>query len=77
MKRVFSRIFYVLAGLLSHTMCVVVAYQYCNIHWGIKYAGYSAPVEVAFLYAIPFGVGIVVCLILAFFWERIRKNGLK
>ena len=58
-------IFIVLAILLSDMMCAVVAYNFCKMQWGIRYAGFSAPAWVAFLYGIPFAIGIVVCLIVA------------
>jgi len=69
MKKI-SNIFIVLAVILSDVMCAVVAYNYCTMQWGAKYAGYSAPVSVAFLYAIPYGVGIVVCVIVAMVLRR-------
>ena len=59
-----------IALILSHIMCAVVAYNYCDMMWGIKYAGYSAPVEMAYLYAIPFVIGIVLCLIGAFYFKK-------
>ena len=45
---------------------------YRKIQWGAKYAGYSAPASVAFLYVIPYGVGIAVCVIVAMV---LRKKG--
>ena len=60
-----SRIFTVLAIVLSHTMCFVVAYCYRDMLCGIEHTGYSAPAGTAFLYAIPFLAGIIVCVILA------------
>ena len=56
---------WVLAALLSDVMCAVVAYNYCDLLWGGKYAGYSAPASTAFIYAVPFAIGIIVCLALA------------
>ena len=35
-------------------MCANVAFEYCNMLWGIEYAGYSAPADVAFLIATLF-----------------------
>lgn len=64
MKKV-SNLFWVLAVILSNVMCAVVAYNYSEMKWGIKYAGYSAPASVAFMYLIPYGIGIVVCIVLA------------
>ena len=51
-----SNLFLILAVLLSDVMCAVIAYNYCDMMWGIKYAGYSAPVSTAFLVAIPFAI---------------------
>lgn len=34
--KVLSNLFLVLAVLLSDAMCAVVAYNYCNIEWGIR-----------------------------------------
>ena len=67
----FSTIFIALAVILSGVMCAVVGYNYATMQWGIKYAGYSAPASTAFLYAIPFMIGIIVCAILAI---RFRKK---
>ena len=60
-----STVFGMLAILLSDIMFAVVAFNYRDMLCGIEHAGYSAPVSTAFLYAIPFAVGIVVCAILA------------
>lgn len=71
MKKI-STIFIVLAVILSDVMCAVIAYHYCEIQWGIQYAGYSTPASVAFLYAIPYGIGIVICIIISII---LRKKG--
>ncbi len=60
-----SNLFWLLASLLANVMCAVVAYRVCDMRWGIRYAGYSAPVRVAFLPGIPFLVGICLCVIAA------------
>jgi hypothetical protein len=60
-----SIVFWVLAVLLSDIMCAVTAYNYCDLQWGGKYAGYSAPASTAFIYAIPFALGIIVSIVLA------------
>ena len=59
-----------IAIILSHIMCAVVAYNYCDMMWGIKYAGYSAPVSTAFLVAIPFAIAIVVCVVIALYFKK-------
>lgn len=58
-------LFTVLAIALSDIMCFVVAYNYRSMPCGIEHAGFSAPASIAFLYAIPFVVGIVMCTALA------------
>ncbi len=68
-----SIIFGVLAVILSDIMCAVVAYNYCDLLWGIEYEGYSAPASTAFVYAIPYGIGIIVCLVLAVVFYKKSK----
>lgn len=65
-----SILFGILAILLSDIMCAVVAYNYCDMLWGSQYAGYSAPASTAFVYAIPFVIGIIVCVVLAIVFRR-------
>ena len=61
----------VAAIILSNIMCAHVAFQYSKMLWGIKYAGYSAPASTAFLLAISYALGIIICLILArVFWKK-------
>ena len=62
--------FWGLVALLSDIMCAVVAWNYCSMLWGIKYAGYSAPASTAFLLAIPFVIGIAICIALALFLKK-------
>lgn len=73
MKKV-SYLFMVFAILLSDIMCAVVAYSYCALQWGGQYAGYSAPPGTAFLYCVPYGIGVAFCAILArFFYKKAGK----
>ena len=60
-----SRFFVLFAVLLSDLMCAVVAYNYCNMLWLIETQGTSAPASVAFLWVIPYAIGILLCLALA------------
>ena len=69
-----SYLFIALAILLSDIMFAVVAYHYCALQWGGQYAGYSAPVSTAFLYFIPYGIGVVFCIILALFFYKKQEN---
>ena len=68
-----SYIFTILAIILSDIMCAVVAYNYRGMLCGIKHMGYSAPANVAFIYAIPFLVGIIICVILAYIFHKKSK----
>lgn len=65
-------LFAALAVLLSNVMCAVVAYNYASLWWCGQYAGCSAPADTAFLLGFPYGVGIVVCVALAWFFGRRR-----
>ena len=65
-----SRVFLVLAVLLSDVMCAVVAYSYSELLWGVRCAGFSAPPYAAFVLAIPYALGIAVCALLAWYFGR-------
>lgn len=69
MKRL-PLIFTALALILSHLMCIVVASNYTSMLCGIEHQGFSAPASTAFIYAVPFVVGIVICILLAFFFKK-------
>lgn len=71
--RILSTIFGLLAVVLSDIMCAVVAYNYCALMWGAQYAGYSAPASTAFVLAIPYVIGIVICVILAIVLRKRQK----
>ncbi len=60
-----SYLFIAGAILLSDIMCAVVAFNYRGILCGIAHSGYSAPASSAFLLAIPFGIGIIICAVVA------------
>lgn len=61
MKKV-RYLFAAAAILLSDVMCAVVAFDYRDMLCGIAHSCYSAPAYVAFFEAIPFAVGIAVCV---------------
>lgn len=70
-----SYCFGILALLLSHVMCAVVAYNYCELLWCGQYGGCSAPAYVAFYLAIPYGIGIAACTALAIvFYKKSKKQ---
>lgn len=56
-------LFLTLALLLSHTMCAVIAVEYTRLSLCVTC---SAPPSTAFLFAIPFLLGILLCLGLAY-----------
>ena len=67
--------FVLVALILSHVMCASVAFAYCTMLWGIQYAGYSAPADVAFLLILPYMLGIIAALVIAYvFWKNYRKQ---
>ena len=68
--KILSVIFGALAVLLSDIMCAVIAYNYCDLLWGGRYAGYSAPASTAFVYAIPYAIGITVSVVLAIVFRK-------
>ena len=63
--KMLSYLFAFVAIILSHIMCFVVGYNYRGMLCCIEHSGCSAPASIAFLYIIPFMLGIVVCVILA------------
>lgn len=63
-------LFMILTLILSHSMCAVVAYNYCSMQWNIQYNGYSAPASSAFFLMIPYLILIMLCLILAYFFYK-------
>ena len=69
-----SYCFGILALLLSHVMCAVVAYNYCDLLWCGQHCGCSAPAYVAFYLAIPYGIGIAACAILSFVFHKKSKK---
>ena len=74
--KIVSQICIALAILLSDIMCAVVSYQYCTLQWGGRYEGWSAPPSVAFIYAVPFAAGIVVCIAISWlFHKKASING--
>lgn len=65
-----SYLFIAIAILLSDMMCAVVAFNYRDMLCGIQHSCYSAPASVAFLSAIPFGIGIIICAVVAYILHK-------
>lgn len=72
--RFLQYLFAAFAVLLSDMMCATVAYNYCSLQWGALYKGSSAPPVIAFLFAIPYLAGMVLCTILAYFFCKKSKT---
>lgn len=68
--KIFTIIFGALAVVLSDVMCAAVAYNYCDMLWGIQYSCYSAPAATALLIAPPYLVAIAACTCLAILFYR-------
>lgn len=72
--RVTALLFVAVALILSHAMCANVAFQYCNMLWGIEYGGYSAPANTAYLLAIPYLLAIIITLTFAvILWQKAKR----
>ncbi len=69
-----SWICFAVAVLLSDIMCAHVAYLYRAMLCGIEHMGYSAPASTAFLYAIPYAIGIAGCLVVGFVLMKKAKK---
>lgn len=63
-------LFITLSLILSHIMCADTAFNYAGMLCGIEHKGFSAPANVALILAVPYGIGIVVCVILAIIFDR-------
>ena len=68
-----SFIFAAIAVLLSDVMCFVVAYNYRDMLCGIEHMGFSAPASMAFIYALPFLIGILICIFLSIGFHKKSK----
>ena len=67
MKRRLSLVFAAAAVLLFGAMCAVTAYNYAALEFCV---GCSAPASTAFLLAIPYALGIIICAVLSFVLRR-------
>lgn len=67
-------LFAVLSALLSHSMCALVAYNWCHLKYQGAYLGASAPASVSLLLAIPFLAGIAVCAALSIHFYRAYRR---
>lgn len=68
--RKISNLFIVMMLVLSHFMCIIVAYHYRDMLCAVEHSAASAPASVAFLYTIPFAAGILLCGIFAYIFRK-------
>ena len=68
--KILRNIFTVIALVLSHWTCIVVASNYANMLCGIEHKGFSAPANTAFYVAVPYYIGILICVVLAFIFNK-------
>ena len=69
-----SFVFGLLAVLISDVMFAVVTYEYCKLYYGMKYEGWSAAPEIAFLLLIPFMLFVTCCLLLSYLFKKKSKE---
>lgn len=77
MKKIkqYRNIFICIGLVLYAIMCFIVASGYWQLVFGGIYAGYSAPASIAFLYGIPFLIGILVCIgFVIYFQKKLNKE---
>ena len=58
------KIIKLIAYLFSYMMVTVVAFNYGYMLYAVKFDGASAPPSVSFIFAIPFILAILVCIII-------------
>ena len=68
--KILRNIFAVLALVLSHWTCIVVAFNYASMLCGIEHKGFSAPANTAFYLAIPYYIGIAISVVLALIFHK-------
>ena len=57
------KIIKIIAYLFSYMMVTVVAFNYGYMYYAVKFDGASAPPSVSFIFAVPFIIAILVCVI--------------
>lgn len=65
-RKILSKVFLAVAILQGNAMCAVVAYFYRDMECGRAHMGYTSPVSVAFVYALPFLLEIAFFLFLSY-----------
>ena len=63
-------LFITLSLILSHIMCADTAFNYAGMLCGIEHKGFSAPADVALILAVPYIIGILICVTFAIVFGR-------
>ena len=58
------KIIKIIAYIFSYMMVTVVAFNYGYMYYAVKFDGASAPPSVSFIFAVPFIIAILVCVVL-------------
>ena len=53
----------IIAYIFSYMMVTVVAFNYGYMYYAVKFDGASAPPSVSFIFAVPFIIAILLCVI--------------
>ena len=54
----------IIAYLFSYMMVTVVAFNYGYMYYAVKFDVASAPPSISFIFAVPFIIAILVCVVL-------------
>ena len=72
--KILRNIFIVLTLILSHLACISISFNYAGMLCGIEHKGFSAPANTAFYLAIPYYIGVFLCIVLAFVFNKYSKK---
>ena len=68
------KIIKIIAYIFSYMMVTVVAFNYGYMYYAVKFDGASAHPSVSFIFAVPFIIAILVCVITIKVIKKIFKE---
>ena len=68
--RILRNVFVIIMLILSHLMCTQIAFNYATMLCGIEHKGFSAPANISFIIAVPYGIAIIICLVFVFVFNN-------
>lgn len=68
--KILSKVFAILAILLTNIMCIVVTNICTSGYYAAKHYLTSAPWEVGLLFIIPFAIVIIACAVVAYIAKK-------